>query len=169
MEYKVGQILTSMSDTVKSIFRQREVEKLYELKYYGTSFIFSTYVESDVGLSAIANEDKILSDKIIGTYDIIFPMLEIGDEIFLHDIQETVKVKNRMRSDDGSIIYYVEDKVLETENTKKSYAECREKIEHYKYEKEKFDNLESRLNSCKEEFEKYKREYKYKHRFFNFV
>lgn len=33
-------------------------------------------------------------------------MLEIGDELFLHDIQETVKVKNKMRSSDGSITYF---------------------------------------------------------------
>lgn len=157
-----------MSDTVKSIFREREIEKSYELKYC-SDYFFYPGIEKDVNLVAVGNEENVISDKIIGTYDIEIPMLEIGDEFFLHDIQEVVKVKNKMRSSDGSITYYVKDKVIETENTKKTYAECREKIEHYKYEKEKFEDLEKKLDACKEEFEEYKREYKYKHRFFNFV
>ncbi len=157
-----------MSDTLKSIFRQREIEKLYELRYLGTSWFYPR-IEQDVALSAIGNNENVISDKVIGTYDIEIPMLEIGDEFFLHDIQKVVKVKNKMRSSDGSITYYVEDKVVETENTKKTYTECRQKIEHYKYEKEKFEDLEKRLNACKEELEEHKREYKYKHRFFNFV
>ena len=149
-----------MRDTVKSIFRQREIEKLYELHYYGGGYFGLFRSESDVSLGTTSNTDNIISDKVIGTYDIEIPMLEVGDEFFLHDIQEVVKVKSKMRSSDGFITYYVEDKVVETENTKKSYKECREKIEHYKYEKEKFEDLEKR-------FEDYKREYKYKNRFFN--
>lgn len=157
-----------MSDTVKSIFRQREIEKLYELRYLGTSWFYSR-IEQDVALSAVSNNENVISDKVIGTYDIEIPMLEVGDEFFLHDIQKVVKIKSKMRSSDGSITYYVEDKVVETENTKKTYTECRQKIEHYKYEKEKFEDLKKRLVTCKEELAEYKREYKYKHRFFNFV
>lgn len=158
-----------MSDTVRSIFRQKEIEKLYELHYYGGSFFGLHRIESDVKLRTTSNTDNVISDKIIGTYDIEIPMLEIGDEFFLHDIQEVVKIKSKMRSSDDSITYYVENKVVETENTKKTYAECRQKIEHYKYEKEKFEDLEKRLDACKEELAEYKREYKYKHRFFNFI
>lgn len=158
-----------MSDTVISIFRQKEIEKLYELQYYGGGFFGLHRIESDVKLGTKSNTDNVISDKVIGTYDIEIPMLEIGDEFFLHDIQEVVKIKSKMRSSDGSITYYVENKVVETENTKKTYAECRQKIEHYKYEKEKFEDLEKRLDACKEELAEYKREYKYKHRFLNFV
>ena len=158
-----------MSDTVKSIFRQREIEKLYELYYYGDGYFGLFCNKSDVGLGTKSNTDNVISDKVIGTYNIEIPMLEVGDEFFLHDIQEVVKIKSKMRSSDGSITYYAEDKAVETENTKKTYAECRQKIEHYKYEKEKFEDLEKRLNTCKEELAEYKREYKYKHRFFNFV
>ena len=157
-----------MSDTVKSIFRQREIEKIYELSYYGDwLFYLHKYKENDVNLVAVGNTENVISDKVIGTYDIEIPMLEVGDEFFLCDIQEVIKVKSKMRSSDGFITYYVEDKVVETENTKRTYSECRQKIEHYKYEKEKSEDLEKKLKACKEEFEKYKREYKYKHRFFN--
>lgn len=141
-----------MSNTVKSVFRQREIEKIYELVYSGTGWIYPR-VDDDVALTTTGNTKNIISDKVIGTYDVEIPMLEVGDEFFLHDIQEVVKIKNRMRSSDGSITYYAEDKVLETEHTKKTYADCREKIEHYKIEKEKF--------------EEYKKKYRYQHRFFN--
>ena len=75
---------------------------------------------------------------------------EIDEEFFLDDIGEVVRVKKRMRSSDGSITYYVEDKVTETERTQKSYEFCVNRISQF------------------EEFMKYKEEYKYKHRFFNF-
>lgn len=156
-----------MSDSVKSIFRQREIEKLYELHYYSGGYFGLSCRERDVSLKTKSNTENVISDKAIGTYDIEIPMLEVGDEFFLHDIQEVVKVKSKMRSSDGSITYYVEDKVVETENTKKTYAECREKIEHYKYEKEKFEELNEKLASLEKEFDDYKREYKYKNRFFN--
>ena len=148
-----------MSDVVRSIFRQRQVEKLYEL-CFSVPFGFSSYHSKDVRLKAIKNTDNVIADKEIGRYDIEIPMLEIGEEFFLHDIQKPVKIKSKMRSSDNSITYYVEDEVVETENTKKSYEECREKFEHWKCSKEEFDAL-------KKEFNKYKSKYKYEHRFFN--
>ena len=156
-----------MSDIVKSIFRRREIEKLYELgikNQYEYNFIFSKVDET---LIEVANEDKVISDKEIGRYDIEIPMLEIGDEFFLHDIQELVKIKSRTRSSDGSITYYVDDKIIETDNTRKSYAECREKIEHWKYEKEKYKELEEKLKNVNKEFDDYRNKYKYERRFFN--
>ena len=152
-----------MADVIKSIFRQREVEKLYELYYYGDD-IYGFYsikkYKPDVGLSTRINKDNVISDKVIGSYDIEIPMLEIGDEFFLHDIQKVVVIKNKMRSSDGSITYYVVDEAVETENTKKTYDECMEKITYHNCEKEKLKKLEK-------EFEDYKKEYKYKNRFFN--
>ncbi len=148
-----------MSDVVKSIFRQREVEKLYRLKLSECySLGYTTYSSRSVGFEA--NEEIILSDKEIGRYDIEIPMLEVGDEFFFHDIQEVVVIKSKMRSSDNSITYYVEDKIIETENTKESYEECNKIVEDY-------DNQEKEIKKLKEEFEDYKREYKYKNRFFN--
>jgi hypothetical protein len=148
-----------MADVVKSIFRQREVEKLYRLKlseYYSSGYI--TYSSRSVAFEG--NEKRILSDKEIGRYDIEIPMLEVGDEFFLHDIQEVVVIKSKMRSSDGSVTYYVEDKIIETENTKESYEECNKIVGEY-------DNQEKEILKLKEKFEDYKREYKYKNRFFN--
>lgn len=148
-----------MEDVIKSIFRQKEIEILYELHYYSHRYGFY-FGDNNVGLSTKCNSDNVISDKVIGSYDIEIPMLEIGDEFFLHDIQEVVTIKNRMRSSDGSITYYVSDKLVETENTNKSYEECNNKIAHWNYEKDRFEKLEK-------EFEDYKKEYKYKNRFFN--
>ena len=149
-----------MSEVIKSIFRQKEIEKLYELKV-DSSYNYGFYSYRASGrVIAVGNYENVISDKEIGKYDIEIPMLEIGDEFFLHDIQEVVVIKSKMRSSDGSITYYVEDKIIETENTKKSYEECTNKVEHWDYEKEKFEKLEK-------EFDEYKKKYKYKNRFFN--
>lgn len=131
-------------DMVKSIFRQREIEKKYmltqRLAYWRE---YDMIVETRIG-------DGEIEDKIIGVYNVEIPMLEIGDKFFLDDIQEVVEIRDRMRSTDGSIVYYVKDKYIETEYSKKSYELCMEKIAFHK------------------ELQEYKKEYKYKHRFFNF-
>lgn len=136
-----------MKDAIKSVFRQREVEKIYGINRKSS---WSSLINVD-GMDILSIDKRVLSDKVIGTYNVEIPLLEVGEEFFLHDIEETVKIKNRMRSTDGSITYYVEDKILETENSRKSYQFCANKI------------------AQAEEFKKYKEEYKYKHRFFNFV
>lgn len=130
---------------MKSIFRQREVEKIYGIRHDNEIVLETETVQ-------VIDDIKrcVLSDKVIGTYDIEMPVLEIGEEFFLDDIGEVVRVKKRMRSSDGSITYYVEDKVTETERTQKSYEFCVNRISQF------------------EEFMKYKEEYKYKYRFFNF-
>ena len=136
-----------MADVVKSVFRQREVEGKYErvevFREHGD--YFSYYYK----LSA---SDNIISDKIIGEYDIEIPLLEPGETFYLHDIKECIVIDKRMRGSDGSITYFTKDKIVETENTKKSYEKC----------------MIAECKRIKEEFDDYKREYKYKHRFFNF-
>lgn len=149
-----------MSEVIRSIFRQKEIEKLYRLKVdRNIGCDVYPYIPSS-RVMAEGNYDNVISDKEIGRYDIEIPTLEIGDEFFLHDIQEAIVIKSKMRSSDGSITYYAEDKIIETENTKKSYEECNSKVEHWNYEKERFEKLEK-------EFDEYKKKYKYKNRFFN--
>lgn len=131
-------------DVVKSVFRQREIEKKYMLTQR-----FIHWREHDMIVETRIGDGEI-EDKIIGVYNVEIPMLEIGDKFFLDDIQEVVEIRDRMRSTDGSIVYYVKDKYIETEYSKKSYELCMEKIAFHK------------------ELQKYKKEYKYKHRFFNF-
>ena len=156
-----------MADAIRSIFRQREVEKLYELcvrAENGTN-VFNCITITKI--IAVENTEKVISDKEIGRYDIEIPMLEVGDEFFLHDIQEVIVIKSRMRSSDGSITYYVKDKIIDTENTQKSYEECSEKIKHWNQKEEEYIDLKNRLDDVKKEFRDYKKEYKYKNRFFN--
>lgn len=136
-----------MSDVVKSVFRQREVEKIYGINRRKYSFLYQHTDRMEID----ELEKRVLSDKVIGTYNIEIPMLEKGEEFFLEDIEKVVKIKSRMRSTDGSTTYYVEDEIVETENSKKSYEFCANKIAQF------------------EELIKYKEEHKYKHRFFNFI
>lgn len=138
-----------MGKPVKSIFRQREVENLYCLKkipHYIYSYNDDVYIDKYDG--------EIISDKIIGEYDVDMPLLEEKDKFYLSDINQTVVIQERMRGSDGSVVYFLDDKYVDTENSKATLEECNQKI--------------ADAYSKKEEFEKYKKEYKYKHRFFNF-
>lgn len=133
---------------VKSIFRQRVIENLYYLRGWG-------FFNNDEKDKFITSRDGIVvSDKIIGEYDIDVPLLEEGDKFYLNDIKEAIVVEKRIRSSDGSIVYFVEDKHVDTDNSKKTMEECNQKIAY--------------IQAQKKEFETYKQKYKYKHRFFNF-
>lgn len=123
-----------MADTVKSIFRQRKVAGKYVTNLFGETYLKET--------------DEVISDEIIGEYDIDIPLLERNEEFFLSDITQTVKIEKKLRSSDGSITYYIEDEIVETED-----------------QKNKFEDM---YNELRREFRDYKREYKYKKKFFNF-
>lgn len=123
-----------MADIVKSIFRQRKIAGEYV-----TDVFCGTYLKET---------DKIISDEIIGEYDIDIPLLEESEEFFLADIAQIVTIKKRLRSSDGSITYYVQNEIVETEDQKKK--------------------LEDMYDELRREFRDYKREYKYKNKFFNF-
>lgn len=122
-----------MADTVKSIFRQRKVAGKYVTDLFGKTYLKKT--------------DKVIADDVIGEYDIDIPLLEKNEEFFLADIMQIVVIKKRLRSSDGSITYYVEDEIVETEDQKKK--------------------LEEMYDELLREFRDYKREYKYKNKFFN--
>lgn len=156
-----------MTETIKSIFRQKEIEKLYILKVDIDRHYSSYNTHETASLGFIGDASNVITDKEIARYDVEIPMLNVGDEFFLHDLQIPIRIKSRMRSSDGSITYYAEDRIVETDNTQKSYNECTEKIERYNYEKEKYEKLEKEFDELKEEFAEYKKEYRYKNRFFN--
>lgn len=123
-----------MAEKVKSIFRQRKVE--------------GEYVTSIFGTTRLEKIGKVISDEIIGEYDIDIPLLEKDEEFFLSDIVQIVKIKKRLRSSDGSITYYIQDEIVETKDQKKK--------------------LEDVYDELRAEFDAYKKEYKYRKKFFNF-
>lgn len=143
-----------MTDKIKSVFRQREVEGLYELGIEEYDYAFNRIVRTPC---ITKNCKNVLSDTMIGTYDIDIPLLKAGDEFFLHNIEGAVTIKNVMRNSDGSTTYYIEDKIIETENTKKTKRECQEKIQKWGHEEDIMNELK-----------KYKMTHPYKHRWFNF-
>ena len=89
-----------MNKPVKSIFRQREVENMCWLKKI-PHFIYP--YNDDIYIDKCDGE--IISDKIIGEYDVDMPLLEKGDKFYLSDINQTVVVRERMRGSDGSYIF----------------------------------------------------------------
>lgn len=123
-----------MADTVKSIFRQRKVAGKYVTNLFGETYLKET--------------DEVISDEIIGEYDIDIPLLERNEEFFLSDITQIVKIEKKLRSSDGSITYYIQNEIVEIEDQKKKFEDA--------------------YNELRKKFCDYKREYKYKKKFFNF-
>ena len=107
------------------------------------------------------NNENVIEEKVIGEYDIDSPPLDMGDEFYLCDIGKIIKIKKRVRNSDNSFTYYIEDELVETENTKISKEKCDKEFDKYCSAVDEFDAL-------KEEFDTYKRKYKYRKKFFNF-
>ena len=150
---------------MKSIFRRKNIEKIYDIEGEIISRRRDEWNNTDITYTTVrielaTNKSRVLSEEIIGAYDLNSP-LSVGEEFFLADIQETIKIKKAIRSSDGAVVYYVEDNYIETENTEKSYVAAIEK-------RDKANKLSDDLKRLRMEFDGYKREYKYKHRFFNF-
>lgn len=116
-------------------------------EYIPAKKVAGKYVTDLFGETYLKKTDKVIADDVIGEYDIDIPLLEKNEEFFLADIMQIVVIKKRLRSSDGSITYYVEDEIVETEDQKKK--------------------LEEMYDELLREFRDYKREYKYKNKFFN--
>lgn len=149
----------------KSIFIQREVEKIYE-NYIEYDWMYNgrsgySHLPKKNEIRIFTNNENVIEEKVIGEYDIDSPPLDMGDEFYLCDIGKIIKIKKRVRNSDNSFTYYIEDELVETENTKISKEKCDKEFDKYCSAVDEFDAL-------KEEFDAYKRKYKYKHRFFNF-
>ena len=148
----------------KSIFIQRKVEKLFE-NYIEYNWMYGrdgySYLPKINKIRIFTNNENVIEEKVIGEYDIDSPPLDTGDEFYLCDIGKIVKIKKRVRNSDNSFTYYIEDELVETENTKISKEKCDKEFDKYCSAVEEFDAL-------KEEFDAYKRKYKYRKKFFNF-
>lgn len=142
-----------MAESYRSIFRQKYCEKLYKIEKGWSSLRDTGYLKEFAGI--------LIKEEIICTCDVEIPMLEPGEQFFLADIQKEVIIKSRMRSSDGSIVYYVENELVDTENTERTLRECNEMFSENK-------RLEDNYDKLREKFENYTKEYKYKHRWLNF-
>lgn len=128
-------------EQVKSVFRRRKVEKLYVTKKVRKHWT-DAYREE---IMEIRNDNRVISDDEIGRYDIDFPQLEAGNKFFLHDKNEIIVIQSKMRSSDNTVVYYAEDELVETEETKRTHRECTEKVEQW----------DERYNRLKRNFEEY--------------
>ena len=166
-----------MADVVKSIFMQSEYEAVYSLGYV------NDYIDSDDGYYKVSSRESrtirharnFIRDVKIAEYDIELPLLEKGDEFFLVDEQRKVTIKSRMRSSDGSVVYYIKDKLIDTENTEKTKKECDDVMMKCARLNEQLDVSEHEKNVVlrelgilRAEFGIYKGRFKCEHKFFNF-
>lgn len=133
---------------IKSVFMQREVPKMYCLerksdrnRTYCTNFGFSRYEDETLVIGERTNGEATNIVKI-GEYNLDIPMLERGESFFLCDKNQIVIIKDRMRNSDGSITYFIEDKLIETEESKKSYEECNERLLNYNDEAQAYFELQ---------------------------
>jgi hypothetical protein len=88
------------------------------------------------------------------------PLLKVGEHIIISDTGKKSKITEVIRCTDGSIVYYVEDKAVDTEESEKSRKEAADIVAEAMTCRMKYEQLII-------EFESYKMKYRYPNRFFN--
>ena len=164
-----------MADAVKSIFRQKEYEKIYKIMYIGQYWPDDYIGRENLGRCEMREAKagtNYIQDIKIAELDIDLPLLEPNDRFFLADQQMEVQIKSRIKSSDGSIVYYIQDKLIETENTEKTKRKCEEIVEKCRYLVNRNEKLTRELEEYKKmELELKAKEEKFRseHKFFDFL
>lgn len=163
---------------MKSVFRQKE----YEKRYYVSLRDNGHWTSGTERLIQSCKSAICLSDKEVGSYEIELPKLKVGEKFFLHNILKEVCIQSVLRSSDGSITYYIEDILIETEESKASLKEAKEELlkinklteelneikDEKNYDGEQCYLYKNAYRNLKKEYEDYKNTHPYEHRFFNF-
>jgi hypothetical protein len=131
---------------MKYIFRQ----KVYEL---APRVVMQKDIFGGYSYPAIEDVKTQVEDVLVCECDISEPMLKCGDVIYLHSLSEKVVVEDVVRSDDETTVCYITS---------------RENKHHlYEFTLNNCEKVVAYGKNAKEELGEYKKQYKYKHRFFN--
>ena len=109
----------------KSIFKGK-----INYKYYDMNSHHSNYDEGYYSKPEIYSYPVFDHFEIIHTCDIEKPPFEINEKVYIPELDITVKITDKVRSTDGSIIYntsYVIDSI-ENDRTKESLEQANEKL-----------------------------------------
>ena len=113
---------------MKTVFRQitREYAYYIDNEYYcGIPYGLRVFCDNNYG--------NIISDDIIVSCDTEIPTLKVGEKIILHTDNTEVTIKSRKISTDGSIVYYIEDKLVATEYSEQERLRLEKKCDEYDY------------------------------------
>jgi len=121
-----------MSETIikKSIFEQQTYLRVYEpiLQYLPTEDLYRKYYGTHT-LTKVCNE--ILQDEsIITTIDLLMPLLEINSKFYIEELDETVVIKEVIRTSKGNVLYMVESKYIDDEESLKNVESLVESDEY---------------------------------------
>ena len=154
--------------SMKCVFRQKTYVGEYKLEAKEKCITHYSGWETVFGWDIVKNEKaEEVSDEVIFACEIEHPQLKAGEKFFISKLNKSVTIKDKMRCDTGEIVYYIEDKVLPiNEEVKENFMK-----EFGDKTIQEIEGLKDEINLLKEtekRFNKYKKEYKYKNRFFNF-
>lgn len=146
-----------MSDTIKSVFRQERYEYIYDFVTFQIQNPSGEIIET----GTINTNVKFISDDELCQCNVKMPMLEVGEKFFLSGINKTITIKIRMRSSDGSVVYYAENLYEKTENSELT-------LEKAKTKRDAYEGLSKRVSQLEQELDECKNSRKNRHRFFDF-
>ena len=157
---------------INSLFIQRSVEKVYKtqlrplyISMYSNIAALTPADKLDLEVVSCGNENNIVSENILGMYELEAPLLSVGDKFVLEDKDKLVVIKDVVRSSDGSIRYVVEDELVTTDYTEQTKLEAEEEVKQFHMSKvetqtlrdtiakleQKIDSLQSRPRFFKRE------------------
>lgn len=109
-----------MDTTKLSIFKQR----VFENEYYAN----------------IIN-NKLLNEEEVYRCSILLPLLKCGEKFYIDELNLMLNIREVIRTSDGNVIYFIDNKYIDTDNSRKQKERVENKIkanilQHEKIQKE---------------------------------
>lgn len=109
-----------MDTTKLSIFKQRIFENLY-------------YVHS--------TNNKLIEEKEIYKYNIELPLLKVGEKFYIDELNLMLNIREVIRTSEGNVMYFIDDKYIDTDNSRKQKEVYENRIKNARLEREKIENV----------------------------
>ena len=142
-----------MENSKRSIFKQKVYAKRYEvrlIKYY-------TYSNCGYNLEYRIAESTsdLIEEKEIFTCDLEMPLLEVGDKFYIEELKLLVTIKERYRTSKENVVYFIDNKFIEDEQTTASKQDAENLFIQRKENKSKLQELNEIIKEKDEIIKKY--------------
>lgn len=146
-----------MENSKRSIFKQKVYAKRYEVKLIEKTIPFfrvSGYYDYNYEYRIVESCSNFIEEKEIFICDLEMPLLEIGDKFYIEELNKLVTIKERYRTSKENVVYFIDDSLIENEQTSISKQEAEDQLIKTEELKNKFKELNEMIKKSIKEKDK---------------
>lgn len=137
-----------MENSKRSIFKQKVYAKRYEVKFIEHKIPFfrvSGYYDYNYEYKIVESCSNLIEEKEIFICELEMPLLEVGDKFYIEELNKLVTIKERYRTSKENVVYFIDDSLVENEQTSISKQEAEDQFIKTEEFKNKFKELDEMI------------------------